>query len=140
MYYNVIGKLCCYIAAKESPESDSLTIARVIVNKLCDHHYTGTGDVTCALLLSWTDRLKGIQDGSFIYGTALLNAVSSIQAVLAKAQSNASNSTSSITCKSVELPIIQCKLDLENPPLNKLLELNNCRDICELYHLWKVKI
>ena len=111
-----------------------------MVNKLSDHHYTGTGDVTCALLLAWIHRLGAAGAEAYVYGTALLNAISSVQAMLARAQFNANSNPDQLSCRSVELPIIQSKLDIESPPVQRLVETNNCNDVSDLYHLWTVKI
>ena len=109
------GKLCCYIVHRPSTTTTGTTttttasstathrsthvleISRVIVNKLTDNHYTGTGDVTAALLLGWIHKLSNTTttssnnntiDSVSVYGMALLNSLCTIQCMLARAQSN----------------------------------------------------
>lgn len=147
------GKLYCYIVhCPNKPVNNDeatdrnthvLEISRVIVNKLTDNHYTGTGDVTAALLLGWIHRLSttgGVMpDGVSIYGLALLNSLCTIQCMLSRAQRNAKrmqalanvqydkNGTapekSIPNSKYVELPIVGSKCDIENPPTSSYFQL-----------------
>jgi len=165
--------LCCYVLSEskdvgnvkgdgatsafslsEAEGSDSaMQMTRVVVEKQCDFHYTGTGDVTCALLLAWVHKLSagmgGVPSSSSASevcmhpcGHALRYSISTIQSVLLRAQQNAvkraavmksrnalskakgqdtesataaAGALQAIKCKLVELPIIQCKRDIEDP-------------------------
>jgi pyridoxine kinase len=108
------GQLCCYVlsAAQEQgqgeptsvlppAEGERLLMTRIVVDKQSDFHYTGTGDVTCALLLAWVHRLLLAPDGSegegaeeaggreHACGRALGRSIATIQAVLLRAQRRA---------------------------------------------------
>lgn len=169
------NQLCCYVLSRENVASaiadtqsgsawslvegnatSQLQMTRIIVDKHSDFHYTGTGDVTCALLTAWVHKLTAGGDNNDVGGVstdrlpdhacgqALRLSISTIQAILRQAKRNATAKMArmsaaeesnipaasttdtaaaaataaalqAIKCRLVELPIIQCKADIESP-------------------------
>lgn len=69
-------------------------------------HFTGTGDLTAALLLAWSRKLP------HAFVTACENAIASVQAVCARTRAGL---TSDASRKAHELKIVACKAVLERP-------------------------
>ena len=102
----------------------------------------GTGDVTCALLIAWIHKLENDSTGNHINqnqkqkqnarGRALLNAITTIQSMLLRVQARANKTTNDNANqkrKLIDLPIIQSKADIENPPISRIFGFGfGCND------------
>ena len=77
-----------------------------------DATFTGTGDLTAALLLAWLHKTDWDLQQS------LSNALSSVQAVLSRTMRLASKCPDGLTPRNLELKLVESKSDLESPPGN----------------------
>jgi pyridoxine kinase len=95
------------IASKMNPDGSKERF-KCEINEM-GAHFTGTGDLTSALLLAWLHKSdKDLQ-------TSLCKAMSSIKAVLNRTLSYASCAPGGLTPRNLELKLIQSKADLESP-------------------------
>jgi pyridoxal/pyridoxine/pyridoxamine kinase len=80
------GYLSCYAMVASSDDDTTVEISRVVISKIQGSNFTGTGDLSAALLLGWTDILERSTPEHRLrsneLGIALRNTLESVQAAL----------------------------------------------------------
>ena len=126
------GYLSCYAMVMSSDDDTSVEISRVVISKIQGSSFTGTGDLSAALLLGWTDILERSTPEQRLrsseLGIALRNTLESVQAALRRTVVKTARMLKAgpvvasehqhraYRVKATELCLVESRFDIMTPP------------------------